>query len=485
MSLRTSDLPMAKILCAGLFFSLARLYVEMRAKMAIIFEIGPDELDDPQRLLRRQFELGQQFEAARRQLVADFEAASEKLGQLIKASLLKHPNAPISLGWSPHASTALISGHLVNTGGNSPINSGSDLEKPEIRPQCPSIVVEKTGENEIAALKDDPWPTHINRFLRDKPGLAAKTVVSFKQVFREWEQIIGKKPVCQIRRSDVKEYADYLRDKPNSRGNDGMLARTTILRNLGHVKEFLAWCVSSGLAVDDEFKLVRARDTTKEERLRKAARRAFTNDELVKLFDSDVFQKPNWYFDVTDYWFFLLGLFTGGRVDELAHAPAKFVDLGGIKCLDLRIVAEKTIAAPRLVPIHGQLLRLGIEEFSRRQIARGYSLLQPGPEPRTESQWSKRLNERIDRYITDDATVVFYSFRHVFRQMLRAGALGDELMNKIFGHADGRVGSGYGRDLSADEAALFMRRVKAPIALDHLPDLSRLRRTTSKMPGAT
>jgi hypothetical protein len=46
--------------------------------------------------------------------------------------------------------------------------------------------------------------------------------------------------------------------------------------------------------------------------------------------------------------------------------------------------------------------------------------------------------------------------------------LGDELMNKVFGHEAGEVGEGYGRDLSPDEAHAVADAVKAPIALEHL-----------------
>lgn len=441
----------------------------MRAKMALLLDIQPEELNDPQRLLRRQFELGQQFQAAQQRLVAEFDAAHAQLGKLIQLSILRQPDAQIALGMSLGTTVPLRQIPIADeqsriANGDSNLD-GLDTQRRGLSDS--TVTDEKQGES---------WQAYTERFFRDKPGLADKTVVSFKQAFREWQNLIGNKPLSHLRRTDLKLYADFLRYKPNDRGHTGLLARTTIIRNLGHVKEFLAWSVSSGLVADDNFKIVHARDATKDERLGKKTRRAFTKEELVKFFDCDVFVRQSRYFDTTDYWFFLLGLFTGARVDELARAPAEFVQLGQIKCLDLRDVGTKTTAAPRLVPIHSELTRLGIEDFARRQSKLGYCLLQPGPKARTERQWSKALNARVDRYITDDDTVVFHSFRHTFRQMLRAAGIGDELANKIFGHADGTVGSRYGRDLSVDEAALFMRSVKSPVVLDHLLDLSSFRR---------
>jgi integrase len=54
----------------------------------------------------------------------------------------------------------------------------------------------------------------------------------------------------------------------------------------------------------------------------------------------------------------------------------------------------------------------------------------------------------LNAKVSDDPQLVLYSLRHSFRQMLRAGNIGDELADKIFGHSTGKVGAEYGRDLS-------------------------------------
>jgi hypothetical protein len=47
--------------------------------------------------------------------------------------------------------------------------------------------------------------------------------------------------------------------------------------------------------------------------------------------------------------------------------------------------------------------------------------------------------------------------------MLRAANIGDELANKVFGHQNGTVGAGYGKQLSVQEAELVARSVRPPI----------------------
>jgi integrase len=91
---------------------------------------------------------------------------------------------------------------------------------------------------------------------------------------------------------------------------------------------------------------------------------------------------------------------------------------------------------------------MGLVEWTRKRAARGYTLVQLGVAQRTAAAWSKWLNRHLNAKVSDDPQLVLYSLRHSFRQMLRAGNIGDELADKIFGHSTGKVGAEYGRDLS-------------------------------------
>lgn len=218
----------------------------------------------------------------------------------------------------------------------------------------------------------------------------------------------------------------------------------------------MAWCIGAGLLSDDQFHLVQARDETQEERSAGPSRLAFTDEHLVSIFSSPVFSKLNGKFSEARAWFLLLSLLTGARTDELARAPAKLVKLDDIYCLDLRDSGKKTAAAPRLVPLHPELIRLGIMVWAERQDRKGYTLVQPEDEQLEAKDWSKQLNRYIDKNVTDDPTVALYSLRHNFRQALRASGMSEELANKFFGHTDKSVGAGYGRNLSVDEARVFV-----------------------------
>lgn len=167
-------------------------------------------------------------------------------------------------------------------------------------------------------------------------------------------------------------------------------------------------------------------------------------------------------------WFLAIAALTGARTAEIASAPSRLVLVGGTYCLDLREAGRKTSAAPRLVPLLPDLIKMGLVAWAKRPEVKGYSLVQPGPERRTAAAWSKFLNRYLNARVSGDPEVVLHSLRHSFRQMLRAANIGDELADKIFGHSTGKVGAGYGRDLSPAEAQLFMANVKPPVSLVHL-----------------
>lgn len=223
------------------------------------------------------------------------------------------------------------------------------------------------------------WDSLREAFFDDKPGLSPKTVWSYNQAF-DWVELIGNKPIAEIRRPDVKAFADFLRDKENPRG--GVLNHKTILRSLGHIKTFMSWAVAAGHVADDRFETLTARDITREERMAGDRRRAFTPAELSRLFKGQLFTNPGDHSEEAAGWVLAIAALTGARTDAIALAPARLVLVGDVHCLDLREAGRKTSAAPRLVPLLPDLLKIGLPDWANSQAVRGYALAQPGPERR-------------------------------------------------------------------------------------------------------
>ncbi len=113
-------------------------------------------------------------------------------------------------------------------------------------------------------------------------------------------------------------------------------------------------------------------------------------------------------------WFLAVAAMTGARTDEIAGAPAEPAKPGDTWCLDLRQAGTKTQAAPRLVPLIPDLVRLGLPAWAARQASLGRQLVQPGAETRNSAAWSKFLNRYIDMQVADLPDLVLYSLRHGF-----------------------------------------------------------------------
>jgi hypothetical protein len=363
-ALGTADTRVAKIKSARLFLSLAAVLETMRLRMARARDIDENGSGQLETLAAGAFALGQEYEARTENLRQEFSA---KLSQLI-ASVRDdtHPSSPMAAHVVGNMD-GVISLAAVRERIAAPVPVGPTFVMPQPLP--------------AVAPASPPWADLKQAFLADKPGLTKKTLWSYNQAFDIWKSLIGDKAIAEIRRADMKLFADHLHDKPNARG--GCLNRKSIERSLGHIKNFMVWAIEAGHVEDDRFRDVKGRDKTREERLAGDNRRAFTVVELERLFDSPLFRKPKDEAERAAAYFLATAALTGARTDEIAEAPAELVKLGDVWCLDLRQAGTKTRAAPRLVPLLPDLIRLGLPAWAKQQAALGRRLVQPGAEAST------------------------------------------------------------------------------------------------------
>ncbi|WP_440579647.1 DUF6538 domain-containing protein [Stenotrophomonas maltophilia] len=165
----------------------------------------------------------------------------------------------------------------------------------------------------------------------------------------------------------------------------GGLARKTAQSVQSYLKRFFTWAASSGYYPDD--KANPAAGHIRLTRADKASRRgtgfqAFKTEQLKAMFTPEAFAVlPT----LKDRWLAILALYTGARSNELARL--ELVDVGpdeheGVPVLDINELAEdkavKAEASIRLVPIHPDLLALGLLDRVEARKAAGESRLFPG-----------------------------------------------------------------------------------------------------------
>lgn len=256
------------------------------------------------------------------------------------------------------------------------------------------------------------------------------------------------------------------------------------LQNLVHdIGEFLKWGErqgyltrnpAAGLA-DDVFKMAGGKQVAEVHQ-----RSPMSSEDLQKIFNAEWFRhgageatkRGSFHFYRPHYyWLPLLGLYAGGRVNELAQLYLDDIVEGpdGTAYLDFNLNGEgkldldagdgegarpnrsgaddkslKNINAMRVVPLHPRLLELGLLDYARALRQAGYQRLFP------ELAWDKVkgygkapsswFNERFmgrELGIVRDGQKTFHSLRHNFATALGDAEVPSVIKSQLLGHSRG------------------------------------------------
>lgn len=182
-------------------------------------------------------------------------------------------------------------------------------------------------------------------------------------------------------------------------------------------------------------------------------RRPFRPDELVKLLTTPQFISKKFPMSYA-YWLMPLAIFTGARLGELCQLDLKdFIEVEGIPCIDINDIEApdldvpvggrkkrvKTKNARRLVPVHGELIRIGLLDYVSEMRAKGEVHLFPelsrarrdGP-AHAASNWFQRYRKSAGLEAKQET--VFHSFRHLFITTLLNNDVSPHQVAPIVGH---------------------------------------------------
>lgn len=214
----------------------------------------------------------------------------------------------------------------------------------------------------------------------------------------------------------------------------------------------------------------------------------FSAAELQRLFASPVYaqgERPLGGQGEAAYWFPLIALFSGARRTEIAQLKLGDVRQGegGIWYLDITNEGAdqnlKTASSARSVPIHQELIRLGLLDVvaarARTQPANAplWPSFTPPIDPKAKA-WTKWFGRYLGAHVVDHAAKTFHSFRHTFKRACREAGLSEEVHNALTGHAGGGVGRRYGRERRADgtlDCGISLARLQLEIDKIAYPNL--------------
>lgn len=123
--------------------------------------------------------------------------------------------------------------------------------------------------------------------------------------------------------------------------------------------------------------------------------------------------------------------YSGMRLSELFKCELKeeeIKDEGNIKYFDLtnKEIRLKTTTSYRKIPLHFELHFLTKNQFL--ELQNHY---------KTADFISKKVNELINEYISDEPTKVLYSLRHSFATYLKRKGIEENIVAELMGHSRG------------------------------------------------
>ncbi len=186
-----------------------------------------------------------------------------------------------------------------------------------------------------------------------------------------------------------------------------------------------------------------------------SARRPFTCDELRALLSHPAYLTKH-FRSTYSFWLIPLAVFTGARLGELCQLELKdFVEIDGVPCIDINDINDtaapgdeekgtrgkhvKNANAKRLVPIHPELVRMGLLRYvetlrEKGQIKFFHDLnheRRDGP-AQGASNWFQGFRDRAG--LTEKQATVFHSFRHLFITRILDAGTAPHLLAPVVGH---------------------------------------------------
>ncbi|MEL7690019.1 site-specific integrase [Citromicrobium bathyomarinum] len=187
-------------------------------------------------------------------------------------------------------------------------------------------------------------------------------------------------------------------------------------------------------------------------------RRPFSSDQLQRIFTGSPFDAlkqpcPDGLTPANPSQFYvpLIALFSGLRQNEICQQTTEDIaELDGVPCFIVKGDPStgkrvKTASSERIVPVHPVLVRAGLLDHHCRRCVSGETRLWPDLRPDRFGYASAYFSKWFARYLSQvDAKrerTSFHSFRHCFRDSLRAGGVERELAFALGGWTGSRSGT--------------------------------------------
>tara|TARA_R110002072_G_scaffold147185_2_gene294444 strand:- start:5926 stop:7623 length:1698 start_codon:yes stop_codon:yes gene_type:complete len=266
------------------------------------------------------------------------------------------------------------------------------------------------------------------------------------------------------------------------------LSYETQSQHLSTLKNILGQAVSDGVIATNPAQGVdvKAKKPSAEDR-----RMPFTNDELMRIFNAPLYtgciddgwnykkRGPN-YPKRGRFWVPLIALYTGMRLNELCQLRVidiKTTEAGTpylIAADDEEGMSLKNTGSRRSMPIHPDLVRMGLLDYHRKTAEAGHKQLFPELTVASTGYRSDNFSKWFSAGFLPSVNAKkpgggSHVFRHNFRDALRRIEAPTEIAERLGGWKDRSVQASYGAGYDLDHLARHLNKVTYPgLDLSHL-----------------
>lgn len=251
-------------------------------------------------------------------------------------------------------------------------------------------------------------------------------------------ECVGDKPVENYTKEDARKFRDRLSEMPKKGYPDEKISISTLNIYLSRVAAFFNWLEREGYVTTNVFRDIKV----PLKRLKSSYRDAFSSQDLTKIFisisDARIDRRLVAY----------IALFTSCRISEAVQLSKDDIyQVNGIWCIHIRqdkpYQRLKNQSSERLIPVHSELLKIGILEHCSSVEDR----LFPKAKSAAISQWFRKVLESLQ--IGPNKT--FHSFRHTGANIMKQNGVDVSLAAALLGHSTGTITyDRYGKTLNPE-----------------------------------
>lgn len=318
-----------------------------------------------------------------------------------------------------------------------------------------------------------------------------RAVTDRRATIRRFVESAGELPVSAYTAEHISAFKRALREYPKNAEHlypglsfakviaqarkDGAepIAPKTINNKLSQLSAFGTWLElnTNGFKVES-FRTTLVRDTRPDQRMRPFSDTEVKAILLAKAFtgcESEKNQSAPGAYRIRDwrYWVPLICAYTGARLGEIAQLRCVDIrSIDGAWVFDITDEGEgqqlKTRTSRRVVPVHSELMRLGLLDARQQAVDKGHEWMfeevvpdRYGRRATPIGKWFRKFLARLG--IAQDARGAIHRFRHTVVTKLRAAGYPDHEIAPLIGHGIeiARMTAGYG----AGQSVTLERRI--------------------------